>query len=126
MSYYYKSLLGRQKVYNLFNRFIYETVKILRKNQNGFRRNRSTTFEVLTIRRIIKKVRAKTLETTILFVDLSKSFDSILREKMEQILLPKKTFTATIHSGNPKVNVHSPDEDTDIFRIAAGVLPGDT
>ena len=32
---------------------------ILRKNQNGFRRNRSTTSQILTIRRILEGVRAK-------------------------------------------------------------------
>ena len=32
----------------------------LRKNQNGFRRNRSTTTQILTIRRILEGVRAKT------------------------------------------------------------------
>ena len=34
--------------------------KILRKNQNNFRRNRSTTSQILTIRRILEGVRAKT------------------------------------------------------------------
>ena len=68
-----------------------EIEKILRKNQNGFRRNRST--QILTIRQIVEDVRAKNLEATILFVDFCKAFDSIPREKMEQILqaydLPK-------------------------------------
>ena len=45
---------------------------ILRKNQNGFRRNRSTTTQILTIRRILEGVRAKNLQATILFVDFTK------------------------------------------------------
>ena len=61
--------------------------KILRKNQNGFRKNRSTTSQILTICRILESVRAKSLEATILFVDLSKAFDSIHSGKMEQIFL---------------------------------------
>ena len=68
--------------------------KMLWKNQNDFRRNQSTTSQILTIRRILEGVRAKNLEATILFVDFSKSFDSIHRGKMKQILLaysiPKK------------------------------------
>ena len=32
---------------------------ILRKNQNGFRRNRSTISQILTIHRILEGVRAK-------------------------------------------------------------------
>ena len=70
---------------------------ILKKNQNSFRRNRSTTSQILTIRRILESVRAKNLETTILFVDFSKAFDFIHRGKMEQIILayglPKETVT---------------------------------
>ena len=46
----------------------------LRENQNGFRRNRSTTSQILTIRRILEGVRAKNLQATILFVDFTKAF----------------------------------------------------
>ena len=100
---------------------------ILRKNQNGFRRNRSTTSQILTIRRILEGVRAKNLLATILFVDFTKAFDSIHRGKMEQILLaydiPKETVAAIkILYRNTKVKVRSPDGDTDYFDIVAGVL----
>ena len=104
---------------------------ILRKNQNGFRRNRSTTSQILTIRRILEGVRAKNLQATLLFVDFTKAFDSIHRGKMEQILLaysiPKETVTAImILYRNTKVKVRSPDGDTDYFDIVSGVLQGDT
>ena len=55
---------------------------ILRKNQNGFRRNRFTTTQILIIRRILEGVRAKYLQATILFVNFTKAFDSIHRGKM--------------------------------------------
>ena len=104
---------------------------ILRKNQNGFRRNRSTTSQILTIRRILEGVRAKNLQATLLFVDFTKAFDSINRGKMEQILLayglPKETVAAImILYRNTKVKVRSPDGDTEYFDIVAGVLQGDT
>ena len=88
------------KIYNAQQRNRVESKidNILRKNQNGFRRNRSTTSQILTIRRILEGVRAKNLQATILFVDFTKAFDSIHRGKMEQILLPygisKKTVAA--------------------------------
>ena len=49
------------KIYNalLRNRIEPKIDSILRKNQNGFRRNRSTTSQILTIRRILEGVRAK-------------------------------------------------------------------
>ena len=69
------------KIYNilLYNRTEPKIVNILRKNQNGFRRNRSTTSQLLIIRRILEGVRAKILQVKILFVDFVKAFDSIHR-----------------------------------------------
>ena len=103
---------------------------ILRKNQIGFRRNRSTTLQILTIRRIFDGVRAKKLQATLLFVDFTKAFDSIHRGKMEQILLayglPKETVAAiTILYRNTKVKVRSPDGDTEYFDSVSGVLQGE-
>ena len=118
------------KIYNalLRNRIEPKIDNILRKNQNGFRRNRSTTSQILTIRRILEGVRAKNLQATLIFVD---SFDSIHRGKMEQILLaydiPKETVAAiTILYRNTKVKVRSPDGDTEYFDIVAGVQQRDT
>ena len=121
------------KIYNalLRNRIEPKIDNILRKNQNGFRRNRSTTSQILTIRRILEGVRAKNLQVTLLFVDFTKAFDSIHRGKMEQILLayslPKETVAAImILYRNTKVKVRSPEWDTEYFDIVAGVLQGDT
>ena len=121
------------KIYNalLRNRIEPKIDNLLRKNQNGFRRNRSTTSQILTIRRILEGVRAKNLPATLLFVDFTKAFDSILRGKIEQILLayvlPKETVAAImILYRNTKVKLRSPEGDTEYFDIVAGVLQGDT
>ena len=96
-----------------------------------FRRSRSTTSQILTIRRILEGVRAKSLQTTLLFVDFNKAFDSIHRGKMEQILLvlglPKEPVAEiSILYRNTKVKVRSPNENTEYFDIVAGVLQGYT
>ena len=121
------------KIYNalLRNRIKPKIDNILMKNQNGFWRNRSTTSQILTISRILKGVRAKNLQVTLLFVNFTMAFDSIHRGKMEEILLayglPKETVAAiTILYRNTKVKVRSPDGDTEYFDIVAGVLQGDT
>ena len=121
------------KIYNalLRNRKEPKIDNMLRKNRNGFRKNRSTISQILTIRRILEDVRAKNIQATLLFVDFTKAFDSIHRGKMEQILLayglPKETVAAiTILYRNTKVKVRSPDGDTEYFDIVAGVLQGDT
>ena len=69
------------KIYNplLFNRIQPEIEKILSKNHNVFRINLFTTSQILTIPRILKGVRVKSLEATLLFVDFSKVFDLIHR-----------------------------------------------
>ena len=121
------------RIYNaLLRNYIEPKIdNILRKNQNGFRRNRSTTSQILTIRRILEVVRANNLQATLLFVDFIKAFDSIHRGKMEQILLayglPKETVAViTILYRNTKLKVRSPEGDTEYFDMVAGVLQGDT
>ena len=121
------------KIYNPLqrNRIEPQIDNILKKKQNGFRRSRSTTSQILTIRKILEGVRAKNLQMTILFVDFTKAFNSIHRGKMEQILLayvlPKETVAAIMSlNRNTKVKVRSPDGDTDYFDIVAGELKGDT
>ena len=112
------------------NRIEPKIERILRKNQNDFRRNRSTTSQILTIHGIVEGVRTKNLEATLLFVDFSKAFDFIHRGKMEQILLAYNLAKESVAAimmlyKNTKVKVRSPDGDTD-FDIVAGVLQGDT
>ena len=120
------------KIYNalLRKRIEAKIENILRKNQNGFRKNWSTTAQILTIPRIFEGVRAKNLQTILLFVDFTEAFDSIHRGKMELILLayglPKETVAAImILYRNTKVKVRSPDGDTEYFDIVARVLQGD-
>ena len=105
------------KIYNLMllNRIRPKIDPVLRKNQNGFRTNRST----------------KNLPATLLFIDFPKAFDSIHRGKMKEILsaygIPKETVDAImIMYQDTQSMVRSPDGDTDFFDISAGVLQGDT
>ena len=89
------------------------------------------TSEILTLSRILEGVRAKNLETTILFVDFAKAFDSIHGGKMEQILLayvpPEETRTAIMMLyRNTKVKLRSSKGEANNFDIVAGVQQGDT
>ncbi len=61
------------KIYNaLLCKYIEPKINnILWKNQNCFRRNRSMTSQILTIRQILEGVRSKNLQATILFVDFT-------------------------------------------------------
>ena len=119
------------KIYNLFLNRIRPKMESIHRNQNGFRQNRGTTGQILTVRRIIEGVKAKHLQSILLFIDFSKAFDSIHRGKMQQILIaygiPQATVSAImILYKNTKSMVRTPDGDTDFFDILAGVLQGDT
>ena len=56
----------------LLNRIRAEIEKILRKTQNSFQRNPSTTSQTPIIRLIIEGVHSKDFKETLLFVDFSK------------------------------------------------------
>ena len=101
--------------------------EILRPNQNGFRKNRSTVGQILTVRRIIEGIKEKNLVACIIFIDFSKAFDSIHRPKMAEILksygIPNKIINEImILYSNNKSMVRSPDGDTELFDINSGVL----
>ena len=88
------------KIYNLMllNRIKPAVDPLLRRNQNGFRRKRSTMGKILTIRRNLEGVRANNLPAVLLFIDFSKAFDSIHRGKIRDILIvygiPQETVDA--------------------------------
>ena len=117
------------KIYNklLLNRIVPEVDPLLRKNQNGFRRGRSTLSQILSIRRILEECRKYNKEVTLCFVDFRKAFDSISREKMFEILhlygIPQKIIEAIRIM---YCNTTATDGETKSFEIKAGVLQGNT
>ena len=104
------------KIYNalLLNQIQPEMENILRRNQYGFRKGSVTIGQILTVRRSIEGVKVRQIPATLLFVDFSKAFDSVHREKMGKIILayviPKEIVTAImILYRNTKSMVRSPD-----------------
>ena len=67
------------KIYNslLRDRIFPELEKVLRRNQNGFRPNRSTQGQILTIRRLLEGVKAKNLQATIRYRNICRLFQGI-------------------------------------------------
>ena len=115
----------------LLNHIRLEVWKVIKKNLNGFRRNRSTTSQIRTIRRIIEGVCATNLEATLLCVEFSKAFDYVHRGNWEQIhqayMFSKETVTALMMLYKyTKAMVRSPDSDTDFFDIVVWVFQRDT
>ena len=104
----------------ILNRIRPEIDKHLRDNQNGFRVGRTTVGHILTLRRLIEGIKSNNLPAIITFIDFRKAFDTIHRGKMLKILKAYGMYE------NTRAKVISPDGETDLFDILAGVLQGDT
>ena len=121
------------KIYNkmILNRLVPHVEPLLRKNQNGFRRGRSTLSQILCLRRIIEECKLSNRDLALVFVDFSKAFDSIDRNKIFEILklygIPDQIISAIkVLYTNTTSTVLSPDGETSPFSIEAGILQGDT
>ena len=120
------------KIYNflLLNRVSEHIEPILQRDQNGFRKSRSTLPQTLALRRIIEEIRTSSRNATLVYIDFSKAFDSVNRKAMLHILsmygIPKK-ITAAIKRmyENPQTFLTA-DGPTDIFSTTKGILQGDT
>ena len=76
------------KIYNklLLNHLIPHVEPLLRNNQNGFRKGRSTLSQAFSIRRIIEESNQCNVDLALIFVDFSKAFNSVCRIKMLKFL----------------------------------------
>jgi hypothetical protein len=80
---------------------------------------------------LIEGVKSNNLPAIITFIDFRKAFDTIHRGKMLKILnaygIPNQIVSAIgMMYESTMARVISPDGETDLFEIAAGVLQGDT
>ena len=121
------------KLYNkmILNRIVPFVEPLLRKNQNGFRRGRSTLSQILCLRRIIEESKLSNRDLALVFVDFSKAFDSVDRSKMFDILklygIPDKIITAIkVLYTDTSSTVLTSDGETPPFSISSGILQGDT
>lgn len=81
-------MLISEKFYNkiILNHLVPFVETLLRNNQNGFRRGRSTLSQILCLRRLIEESKSSNRDLAIVFVDFSKAFDSVDIDKMFEIL----------------------------------------
>ncbi|XP_030839582.1 uncharacterized protein LOC115923289 [Strongylocentrotus purpuratus] len=132
----YRGISLSSIVAKTFNRLILNRIRPvldshLRTNQNGFRVGRTTVGHILALRRLIEGVKENQLPAIITFIDFRKAFDTIHRGKMLKILtaygIPEQLVNAIGKMyEDTKAKVISPDGETDLFEIMAGVLQGDT
>ena len=99
----YRGISLTSLVAKTYNRMILNRIRPhldchLRKNKNGFRSGRTTTSQILALRRLIEGVKDKNLEAILIFIYFKKAFNTIHRGKMLAILkaygIPKELVTA--------------------------------
>ena len=100
----------------------------LRINQNGFREKRTTTSQVLALRRIIEGMKRKHLPAVMTFIDFKKAFDG---GKVMKILRAYGIPALIVQSisdvyDNTSAMVLTSDGETDTFPILAGILRDDS
>lgn len=132
----YRGISLSSVVSKLYNKMLLLRIRpaldpLLRQNQNGFRPGRNTVSQILALRRLVEEIKRCNLEAVITFIDFSKAFDSLHRGKMMKILraygIPDKIVDAIEETYmGTKAKVLSPDGETEVFDITAGVLQGDT
>ena len=125
------SLVAKTLNKMVLNRIKPEVEKILRREQNGFRPSRNTTQHILALRRIIEGVKSRNMPAVLTFIDFKKAFDSVHRGKMFRILaaygIPEQIISLIeLMYSKTMAKVISPDGETELFEILAGVLQGDT
>ncbi len=121
----------------LFNRILLMRIRSvldskLRINQNGFRPGRSTTQQILAMKRIIEICKTKKDKNLVaVFIDFSKAFDSVKWNYIKSILIsyniPIKLVNAimSIYDG-ATAKVCTNDGISDNIDLNTGVLQGDT
>ena len=105
--------------------------KVFRMNQNGFRESQSMIGQILALRRIIEEAQINNIPAVLDFVDSRKAFDSVIRERLFDILaaygVPQEIIKAIRAAyANTIAQVITEDGNTEFFSIEAGVLPGET
>ena len=105
--------------------------QILRPNQNGFTPERSTTVNILALRRLIERAKERNLKATLAFLDFKKAFSNLHWEKMSNILRAYTITEQTVRAigllfKGTKLKVISVYRDTEFFESLAGVLQSDT
>lgn len=104
--------------------------RLLGEYQAGFRRERSTTDQLFTLKQLLEKCWERNVNIYQIFVDFKQAYDSIQRKKLLQILLelgvPAKLvrlIQLTHLDTNARVRVQN--TLTDAFQVNQGLKQGD-
>ncbi|GFU41117.1 putative endonuclease-reverse transcriptase [Trichonephila clavipes] len=98
--------------------------------QNGFRKGRSTTEQIFSIRQVLQKTREFGIDTHHLFIDFKTAYDSINRKAliaaMKEFQFPDKLLRLiSLTFSETKIVVKMQNDLSDPLKIKNGVRQGD-
>ena len=124
------SIAGKILARLILNRIIKHLVdKVCPESQCGFRSGRGTVDMIFSLRQVAEKVREKNQELYMVFVDLTKAFDTVNRDALWQVLrrlgIPENMLSVIIsfHEGM-KASVVSDGMMSDPFDVTNGTKQG--
>ena len=124
------SIAGKVISRILLNRLVDAIAEeILPESQCGFRRGRGTTDMVFTLRQIQEKSREQQKPLYMVFIDLTKAFDSVNRDALWKVLqkmgCPPKfvSLVKQLHEGMT-AEIVSEGEKSETFHVQTGVKQG--
>lgn len=124
------SIAGKILARIILNRIItYLVDDIYPESQCGFRAGRGTVDMIFSLRQVAEKVREKNQELYMVFVDLTKAFDTVDRDSLWKVLkklgIPDNMLNIIIsfHKGM-KASVLSDGQSSDVFDVTNGTKQG--
>lgn len=121
-------------IYKIYVKIINNRIKtisevLLKEEQSGFRKGRSCSDNVFSIKRILEKRREVNLETHIAFIDFEKAFDSVVRNKLWDIMYKNgypKHLVETVKSlyKNTRIIINAGTLKSEPIKINQGVRQG--
>ena len=100
------------------------------QEQNGFRRNRSTTDNIFIMQQILEKCYEYNIEMHVLFIDFKQAFDSADRQETIQVIqelrIPNKLVRLIkMTLQNTEASVKIENLTSKPFSISSGLRQGD-
>ena len=131
----YRGISLLPAAYKIFSAFLASRLniyaeKLIGEYQTGFRRNRSTSDQIFSIRQIQEKCWEYNIELHELFVDFMKAYDSIFRKELIKILyefgIPEKIIRLIqMTLSNTECVVRIGEDMSESFLVLVGLKQGD-
>ena len=131
----YRGIMLLNTAYKVFSNLLYDRLQpyaeqIIGDYQAGFRKGKSTSDQIHTLRQIMEKMTERQIDTYYIFIDFKAAYDSITRKEIYNIMkefgIPNKLRSLVKATQNKvRCKVKTPMGTSDIFYTQRGIRQGD-